>query len=70
MTKIFLKEAVLFFVVWIIYTQVKNWLRWRALKKFGDEHGCGDAPVVPNELPGGLERYGILLTGIKGMLNS
>lgn len=70
MAKLFLKEAALLFVVWVIYKQVQIWLRWRALKKFGDKHGCGDPPVVPNKLPGGIERYAILFTGLKGELPS
>lgn len=68
MAKFFLKEIALLFVFWVVYTQVKNWLQWRSLRKFGKKHGCGEAPVVPNYLPGGIEKYGIFLKGMKGML--
>jgi hypothetical protein len=66
MAKLFLKEVALIFVVWVVYKQVRNWLRWRALKKFGDDHGCGAALALPNKLPGGLERLWFLFTGAKG----
>ena len=68
MARLFAAEIGLLFVVWVVYTQVKNWLRWRSLRKFGDKHGCGEAPVVPNIFPGGIERYAIFLKGMKGML--
>jgi hypothetical protein len=69
MAKLFVKEIGLLFVLYFVYTQVKNWLSWRALKKFGTKHGCGDVPVEPNILPGGIERYAIFLKGMKGMLD-
>jgi hypothetical protein len=54
----------------IVFFQVRNWLRWRALKKWGEQHGCGDAPEVENQLPGGIERYSILFTGMKSTYNA
>lgn len=58
------------FVVYVAYKKVQHFLKWRALKKWGDAQGCGEPPVVPNVLPGGLERYKVLFTGIKGCSSS
>jgi len=52
----------------IVFFQVRNWLRWRALKKWGEQHGCGDAPELENKLPGGLDRWYIIFTGMKGKI--
>jgi len=60
MAKLYIKEAALLFVLWVVYKNVQTYLRWRNLKKFGDKHGCGDAPLFPNKLPGGIERYAIM----------
>jgi hypothetical protein len=62
----YLVRAALIAVAAIVFFQVRNRLRWRALKKWGEQHGCGDAPEVKNQLPGGIERYSIIFTGMKG----
>jgi len=51
----------------IAFIQARNWLRWRALNKWGEQYGCGAPPVVKNKLPGGIERFSILFTGLKGI---
>jgi hypothetical protein len=66
MARFFVKEIAILFVIWLAYKQVEVWLQWRALKKFGDEHGCGEVPTVVNILPVGVERYAIFLKGING----
>ena len=63
-------DAVLLFIVWVVSIQIKHWARWHALKKFGDENGCGNMPTVPNKLPGGLERVVKGLTNGKSNLNT
>lgn len=64
----FLIQAVFVSAAIIAFIQARNWLRWRALNKWGEQYGCGAAPEVKNKLPGGIERYSILFTGLKGML--
>jgi hypothetical protein len=66
----YITGAGVFFVLWVVYKQVNNWFEWRALNKWGDQYGCVEPPAVPNKLPGGLERYSILFTGLKGMLKT
>lgn len=61
-------EIILLFVTYVVYTQIKDWMRWRKARAFGAKNGCADAPVVPNVLPGGVERFAGVLTGLKGML--
>jgi hypothetical protein len=70
MASIYIKEALLLFVAWIVFIQTRNWLRWMALRKWGEKHGCGEAPAVPNKLPGGLERYGLFFKGLKGKIGA
>lgn len=53
------------FIGWMIYKQVRNRMQWRSLKKWGEQYGCGDPPILPNKLPSGIERFGNLLTGFK-----
>jgi hypothetical protein len=65
MTHFYIREAVLLFVFWVVFVQIKHWARWRALKNFGDENGCGDMPTVLNKLPGGLDRAIKMLTNGK-----
>jgi hypothetical protein len=45
------------FVIFVIYKQAKNWLRWRGLRQWGEAQGCVEPATVPNYLPGGIERY-------------
>jgi cytochrome P450 len=70
MTRLFFKEAAILFGIWIIYTQIKAWFRWRSLRKWGEKYGAGDVPVVKNQLPWGLEQYSIIFTGLRGMMKS
>jgi hypothetical protein len=65
----FLVQAVVVSAAIIAFIQARNWFQWRALRKWGEQHGCGNAPVVQNALPGGIERYSILFTGLKGTFN-
>jgi len=62
-------STILIFAICIFYTQIKNWFSWRSLRKWGTQFGCADVPTVKNKLPGGLERYSVLFTGLKGMSN-
>ncbi|RQM04940.1 hypothetical protein DH86_00004288, partial [Scytalidium sp. 3C] len=61
-------EIILLFVTYVVYTQIKDWMRWRKARAFGAKNGCADAPVVPNVLPGGVERFAGVLTGLKAIL--
>jgi hypothetical protein len=70
MARLYVKEIALLLVGWIAFVQIRNWFRWRAVKKWGAQRGCGDLPAVKNKLPGGLERYSILFTGLKSILPS
>ncbi|TVY38159.1 Cytochrome P450 [Lachnellula subtilissima] len=63
----FLIQVVFISAAIIAFIQARNWFRWRALNKWGEQYGCGALPVVKNKLPGGIERYAILFTGLKGM---
>ncbi len=56
MAYFYIKDAAILFVAWIVFIQIREWARWRSLKRFGDANGCGDLPVVSNKLPGGLDR--------------
>jgi len=60
--------AFVLFVLFVVYKQTRYWLRWRALAQWGSEQGAVLAPAVPNILPGGVERYKIMFTGLKGHL--
>ena len=62
-----LTQLVVLLFVWLLYKQVTNWVRSKSLKKWGKQYGCDEPPSLPNKLPGGLERYGVLFTGFKGM---
>jgi hypothetical protein len=70
MAYLFGKEILLAFTAWVVFVQVRSWLRWRALKKWGAEQGCKDAPALPNKLPGGIERYGLVIDFLLGRLKS
>lgn len=61
MANFHINEIVLLFVTWIAYSQASSWLKWRELKKWGANQGCEDVPVVPNKLPGGIERFAIIV---------
>lgn len=67
MVFLYLKAIALFLVSWLVYANVQSWWRFRQLRKWGEQYGCGDAPEVPNEWPWGLERVWFLLTKLKGM---
>jgi len=56
MTHSYIAEAALLFLGWIVVVQIKNWARWRSLKRLGDANGCGAVTTLPNKLPGGLDR--------------
>lgn len=70
MAQLFIKELLCISVLWVVYTQIKVWLKWRSLKKWGEQYGCGEVTEEKNKLPGGLERYSVLFTGLKGDLIS
>lgn len=63
MAYLFMREALLLFVAWVVFVQVRYWYRWRVLKEWSRQNGCEEAPVVPNRLPWGLERYWFLVDG-------
>ncbi|RDL38562.1 uncharacterized protein BP5553_02902 [Venustampulla echinocandica] len=67
MTAFMIKEAIGLLAVTIVFFQLRNFLRWRALKIWGQQHGCQDPKIVPNKLPWGLERYSVLITGFDGI---
>ena len=54
------------FVVFVIYIQARNWLRWHNLRRWGESRGCIEPVTVPNYLPGGLERYVNFFLNAKG----
>ena len=60
-------EILLLVAVCVVFTQVRYWYGWRVWKQFEKANGCGDAPIVKNELPWGIERYYRLFTGLAGM---
>lgn len=62
MAHTYIKDAIILFVFWAVFIQIKDRTRWRALKRFGNENGCGDMPTVPNKLPGGVDRMIKMLT--------
>jgi hypothetical protein len=62
----YIPGAVLLFFGWLVVVQIKNWARWRSLKKFSDANGCGDMVAVPNKLPGGLDR--VVMAFINGKI--
>lgn len=64
----YLRNIAIVIVLLIVYAQAKNWLRWRFLRKWGEQHGCGEAPIVENKLPGGLERYALFFKSWKGRM--
>jgi hypothetical protein len=48
------------------FRKIRSILEWRRFKEWGRTvHGCGEPVVVPNKLPGGIERPLSLLTNIK-----
>ena len=61
-----LKELALLLLGWVIFVQTRNWLHWRGVKKLGDANACEDPPALPNKLPGGIERYSLVLFGYGG----
>jgi hypothetical protein len=69
MAYLYIKEALLVFVAWIVFGKIRNWLDERRLRKWGEENGCADPPTVPNKWPYGVERIWIIVTGMKGTLS-
>jgi len=63
MAHFYIKETLLLFAAWVVFVQVRLWFRWRSFKKWAQKNGCEEAPVVPNKLPWGLERYAFLVNG-------
>ncbi|KAG9237123.1 cytochrome P450 alkane hydroxylase-like protein [Amylocarpus encephaloides] len=61
------KEIATSLVAFIIYKKVKSYLEWRALRRWGEQFGCADVSVVPNKLPGGIERYSFLFMDLKSI---
>jgi len=59
------KEFVFILSAVFILAQVRNWISWRKLQKWGKQYGATSMPTVPNYLPGGIERYSILFTDLK-----
>jgi hypothetical protein len=66
MADFYISGAALLFLGWLAVVQIKNWAHWRSLKRFGDANGCGDVVVVPNKLPGGLDR--VFMTFMNGKI--
>jgi hypothetical protein len=56
MAHYYIQVVTLFFWAWVVLVQIKNWARWRALKRFGDTNGCEDVATVRNKLLGGVDR--------------
>lgn len=69
MSHFYVETLGILFVLWAVFVQIRNWLLWRALKRWGDQYGCKSAPAVPNKLPGGVERLYLLFTGIKSKVS-
>jgi len=44
-------------VVLVAYKQAKNWVNWQKFRIWARSQGCLEPAIVPNYLPGGLERY-------------
>lgn len=63
MAHFFVKEVFLLFVAWAVFMQTRFLLRWRIQKRWSRENGCGEAIVMKNKLPWGLERFAILFNG-------
>ncbi len=70
MAHLYIKEILAVFVSWIVYGKIKNYVEQRRLRKWGEENGCGEPPMVPNELPYGVERAWRMLTGMKGIFSN
>lgn len=67
---LYIREILAAFTAWAVFVQVRHWLRWRALKKWGDEQGYKDAPNLPNYLPWGVERFGFVFKLLLGRLKN
>ena len=63
MVYLYVREAILLLVAWVVFIQVRFWYRWTVFKRWSRQNGCEEVPVVPNKLPWGLERYAILVNG-------
>ncbi|RDW84414.1 hypothetical protein BP6252_02004 [Coleophoma cylindrospora] len=57
-------KAGLLATVLLVFYKVKTWLLARDFRKWEEAHGCGPLPSVKNKLPGGLERFALLVTGL------
>jgi hypothetical protein len=56
--------ALLGFIAWIIFIQLRYWYQWRALQKWGEQHNCKELFAAPNRVFWGLERYAALIYGL------
>ncbi|CZR54184.1 related to n-alkane-inducible cytochrome P450 [Phialocephala subalpina] len=70
MSYLYIKEILAAFTAWVVFVQVRNWLRWRSLNKWAAAQGCKEPPNVPNHLPGGIERYGFVIQLLLGRLKN
>ncbi|KAE8447500.1 hypothetical protein EG329_010630 [Mollisiaceae sp. DMI_Dod_QoI] len=70
MAHLYIKGILLAFTAWVIFVQVRNWLRWRSLNKWGAQQGAKEAPAQLNQLPGGIERYGFIIKLLLGRLKN
>lgn len=61
----YLKSIALFIVSWLVYSNIKVYLKFRALRKWGNQHGCAALPAQVNKLPWGVERIWVFLTSLK-----
>ncbi|CAI6338612.1 unnamed protein product [Periconia digitata] len=41
----------------LFFQQCRTWIQRRSVEAKASASGCGDVPVMPNKLPGGIERY-------------
>jgi hypothetical protein len=64
----FIKEGLGLLLGLVVFIQARHYLRWRSLRKWGEQFGCENAPTVPNYLPGGLERFSVIFKDFKSML--
>jgi hypothetical protein len=60
MVYLFVKEILLLLAAWAVFLQVRFLYRWRVFGKRSRQNGCEEAPVYPNKLPWGIERFAFL----------
>ncbi|EKD19071.1 hypothetical protein MBM_02308 [Drepanopeziza brunnea f. sp. 'multigermtubi' MB_m1] len=63
----YLKSLVLLLVSGIVYGNISSWIRWRRLRQWGKQYGCGEAPKQLNKLPWGVEKVWFMINNIKGL---